>query len=70
MQAASSRAAVGGLTALQQGAVLASVPFTFVLVRITWCLVRALREEDLPSRPPARAGPLRTASPGPVPDKS
>ncbi|SEC57097.1 choline/carnitine/betaine transport [Nocardioides exalbidus] len=36
---------VGGLTALQQAAVLGSVPFTFVLVGVAWCWVKALREE-------------------------
>ena len=36
---------VGGLTALQQAAVLGSVPFTFVLVGVAWCWIKALREE-------------------------
>ena len=36
---------VGGLTALQQAAVLASVPFTFVIVGVAWCWIKALREE-------------------------
>jgi choline-glycine betaine transporter len=36
---------VGGLTALQQAAVLGSVPFTFVLVGTAWCWIKALREE-------------------------
>jgi glycine betaine transporter len=36
---------VGGLTALQQAAVLGSVPFTFVLVGVAYCWVKALREE-------------------------
>lgn len=36
---------VGGLTALQQAAVLGSVPFTFVLVGVAWCWLKALREE-------------------------
>jgi glycine betaine transporter len=36
---------VGGLTALQQGAILASVPFTFVIVGLGWSLLKALRAE-------------------------
>ena len=36
---------VGGLTALQQAAVLGSVPFTVVLVGVAYCWVKALREE-------------------------
>jgi glycine betaine transporter len=36
---------VGGLTALQSAAVLGSVPFTFVLVGVAWCWIKALREE-------------------------
>jgi glycine betaine transporter len=36
---------VGGLTALQQAAVLGSVPFTFVLVGVAWCWIKALRAE-------------------------
>jgi choline/carnitine/betaine transport len=36
---------VGGLTALQQAAVLGSVPFTFVVVGTAWCWIKALREE-------------------------
>jgi glycine betaine transporter len=46
---------VGGLTALQQAAVLGSVPFTFVLVGVAWCWVKALREET--GGPPDRGGP-------------
>jgi glycine betaine transporter len=42
---ASALLLVGGLAALQQGAILASVPFTFVIVGLTWSLVRALRAE-------------------------
>ncbi|WP_165355022.1 BCCT family transporter [Nocardioides oleivorans] len=45
---------VGGLTALQQAAILGSVPFTFVLVGVAWCWVKALREEG---REPKRDGP-------------
>ena len=36
---------VGGLQALQQAAVLGSVPFTLVLVGVAYCWVKALREE-------------------------
>jgi glycine betaine transporter len=47
---------VGGLTALQSAAVLGSVPFTFVIVGVAYCWIRALREEIVPARalpPPA-----------------
>ncbi|MBJ7387477.1 MAG: BCCT family transporter, partial [Mycolicibacterium sp.] len=37
---------VGGLVALQQAAILGAVPFTFVLVAVTWAWFKALREED------------------------
>jgi glycine betaine transporter len=67
---ASALLLVGGLSALQQGAVLASVPFTFVIVGIVWCLVKALRTERLPQAAPVVAAPLRTANPGPVPDEA
>ena len=36
---------VGGLVALQQAAVLGSVPFAVVLVAVAWSWIRALREE-------------------------
>ncbi|TDT32706.1 BCCT family transporter [Naumannella halotolerans] len=36
---------VGGLEALQQAAILGSVPFTFVMVGVAWCWVKALRDE-------------------------
>jgi glycine betaine transporter len=36
---------VGGLTALQQAAVLGSVPFMFVLVGTAYCWVKQLRED-------------------------
>jgi len=39
---------VGGLSALQQAAVLGSVPFTFVVVGVAWCWIKALREEGAP----------------------
>ena len=32
-------------SALQQAAVLGSVPFTFVIVGVAWCWIKALREE-------------------------
>lgn len=37
---------VGGLGALQRAAILGAVPFTFVLVAVTWAWIKALREED------------------------
>ena len=43
---------VGGLTALQQAAVLGSVPFTLVLIGVAWCWMKALREEPRASAPP------------------
>ena len=43
---------VGGLVALQQAAVLGSVPFTVVLVGVAWCWIKALREEPRPGDPP------------------
>ncbi|HZG97859.1 MAG TPA: BCCT family transporter, partial [Nocardioidaceae bacterium] len=39
---------VGGLTALQQAAVLGAVPFTFVIIGVAYCWIRALREEARP----------------------
>ena len=42
---------VGGLQALQQAAVLGAVPFTFVLIGVAWCWLKALREEPDPRRP-------------------
>ncbi len=57
---------VGGLTALQQAAVLGSVPFTFVLVGVAWCWVKALREEPRPAPPAAPSPappPVRSADP-------
>jgi choline-glycine betaine transporter len=46
---------VGGLAALQQAAVLGSVPFTVVLVGVAYCWVKALREEGRPTDPPVEA---------------
>ncbi|MET0694396.1 MAG: BCCT family transporter [Propionibacteriaceae bacterium] len=48
---------VGGLTALQQAAILGSVPFTFVLIGVAYCWVKALREERRPSRDPDTQAP-------------
>ena len=48
---------VGGLSALQQGAVLASVPFTFVIVGLGWSLTKALREERQPAHVPLACCP-------------
>ena len=57
---ASALLLVGGLGALQQGAVLASVPFTFVLVGLTYCLTKAIREEQRARGPcRSRAAPAR-----------
>ena len=42
---------VGGLAALQQAAVLGSVPFTFVLVGVAYCWIKALREETRDTGP-------------------
>ena len=57
---------VGGLVALQQAAVLGSVPFTFVLIGVAWCWIKALREEPRPGRDrpvePPKAGQERTRS--------
>jgi glycine betaine transporter len=44
---------VGGLGALQQAAVLGSVPFTFVIVGVAWCWIKALREDTVPGREPS-----------------
>ncbi len=48
---------VGGLSALQQAAVLGSVPFTFVIVGVAYCWVKALREERAPGREPDLVAP-------------
>ena len=63
---------VGGLSALQQAAVLGSVPFAVVIVGVAWCWLKALRAETVPgrgataerldvSRPPAPSAPALTA---------
>ena len=39
---------VGGLSALQQAAVLGSVPFAVVIVGVAWCWIKTLREETVP----------------------
>ncbi len=63
---------VGGLTALQQAAVLGSVPFMFVLVGTAYCWVKQLREDTRERRPsgvPTRrpdAGDRGGPPPGPT----
>ena len=61
---ASALLLVGGLSALQQAAILGSVPFTFVMVGLTWAWIKALRTERLPGRiAPAGVGAGPTAPP-------
>jgi glycine betaine transporter len=55
---------VGGLTALQQAAVLGAVPFTFVMVGLAWSWIKALKTEILPALEPARARAAVTVAPG------
>ena len=55
---------VGGLSALQQAAVLGSVPFTFVIVAVTWSWLKALSGERLPGRAPAATATSATTAPG------
>jgi choline/carnitine/betaine transport len=50
---------VGGLSALQQAAVLGAVPFAVVIVGVAWCWIKALREEAVPA-PVLDASRLRT----------
>jgi glycine betaine transporter len=47
---ASALLLAGGLVALQQAAILGSVPFTFILVALLWAWIKALRSEPLPGR--------------------
>ncbi len=54
---------VGGLVALQQAAVLGSVPFTIVLVAVAYCWVKALREETRESRTTGRRSVAKTGRP-------
>jgi glycine betaine transporter len=54
---------VGGLSALQQGAVLASVPFTFVIVGLAYSLTKALREERVPAKVPLVGQPATKLMP-------
>jgi choline-glycine betaine transporter len=65
---ASALLLVGGLTALQQGAILASVPFTFVIVGIGWSMIKVLRQERVPLREPVevpvQAAPRPAVGPG------
>jgi glycine betaine transporter len=52
---------VGGLSALQQAAVLGSVPFAFVLVGVAWCWIKALRAETMqPPIPVVAEAPVAT----------
>jgi glycine betaine transporter len=60
---ASALLLVGGLSGLQQGAVLASVPFTFVITGLGWSLIKAVREERVPE---AERAPIAVA-PAPAP---
>jgi choline-glycine betaine transporter len=59
---------VGGLTGLQQGAILASVPFTFVIVGVGWSMIKVLRQERVPPREPVEvpvpAAPRPAVGPG------
>ena len=55
---------VGGLSALQQAAVLGSVPFTFVIVGVAWCWIKALREETRARARPARRTALDVSDRG------
>ncbi len=57
---------VGGLTALQQAAILGSVPFTFVLIGVAYCWIKALREERRPGADPQVVDPLSTVPDRPV----
>ena len=54
---------VGGLVALQQAAVLGSVPFTFVLVGVAWCWIKALREEPRAAAPTVPPPPTEQVRP-------
>jgi choline-glycine betaine transporter len=61
---ASALLLVGGLSALQQAAILGSVPFTFVLIGLTWAWIKALKTERVPQRAPAVATAPATVGPG------
>ena len=57
---------VGGLTALQQAAILGSVPFAFVTVGVAWCWIKALREDHVTAgggsgAPPSPSAAAQTA---------
>ncbi len=59
---------VGGLGALQQAAILGSVPFSIVIVGVAWCWIKALREETRPaagarSPDPVVVAPARQPAP-------
>jgi len=53
---------VGGLTALQQAAILGAVPFTFVTIGVAWSWIKALRADHVPGRDEGAAPPRRTAA--------
>jgi glycine betaine transporter len=55
---------VGGLTALQQAAILGAVPFTFVLVGLSYSWTLALRTEVVPAAAPVSARVPATATAG------
>ena len=59
---------VGGLSALQQAAVLGSVPFTFVLLGVAWCWIKALREEEPPGPGSTSTAPVRRRARAPQPE--
>lgn len=47
----------GGLTALQQAAIITAGPFTLVMIGLCWGLFRSLRTETLPGLPERRVSP-------------
>lgn len=53
---ASALLLAGGLTALQQAAILGSVPFIFVLIGLVWSWIKALREDTAKEREQAEEG--------------
>lgn len=58
----------GGLDALQQAAILGAVPFSFVIVGVAYCWIKALREDtaaEAGGRPPRGAHRARVGSPDP-----
>jgi choline/carnitine/betaine transport len=57
----------GGLDTLQQAAIVAGAPFALVMIGIAVCLVKALREEDLPEARPATVTIPEPPAPAPTP---